>query len=53
MRKIRILVVGAIQGGTVPIGRAIYMAFREIGQDTCFLDYSDLLEELIAEEDGL
>jgi len=31
--NMRILVVGAIKGGTVPIGRAIYSAFREIGQE--------------------
>ena len=43
----RILVVGAIKGGTVPIGRAIYSAFRDIGQEANFLDYSDLLEEFI------
>jgi len=45
--NMRILVVGAIKGGTVPIGRAIYSAFREIGQEANFLDYSDLLEEFI------
>jgi spore maturation protein CgeB len=43
----RILVVGAIKGGSVPIGRAIYSAFRETGQEADFLDYSDLLEEFI------
>lgn len=41
----RILVVGAIQGGTVPIGKAIYSAFNQLGQDAGFVDFSDLLEE--------
>jgi len=41
----RILVVGAIQGGTVPIGRAICAAFTRLGQDAHLLDFSDLLEE--------
>lgn len=41
----RILTVGAIKGGTVPIGQAIYSAFKEIGQESDFLDYSDLLVE--------
>ena len=48
--NMRILVVGAIKGGTVPIGRAIYSAFKEIGQEADFLDYSDLLEEFIQVE---
>jgi spore maturation protein CgeB len=46
----RTLVVGAIKGGSVPIGRAIYSAFREIGQEADFLDYSDLLGEFIQVE---
>lgn len=41
----RILVVGAIQGGTVPIGRAICTAFNRLGQDAHLLDFSDLLDE--------
>ena len=41
----RILTVGAIKGGTVPVGQAIYSAFKEIGQESDFLDYSDLLVE--------
>lgn len=41
----KILVVGAIQGGTVPIGRAIYSAFNQLGQEAYFIDFSDLLEE--------
>ena len=41
----RILVVGAIQGGTVPMGRAICSAFNQLGQDASLLDFSDLLEE--------
>jgi len=43
--NMRILVVGAIQGGTVPIGRAVYSAFNAAGQQADFLDYSDLLDE--------
>jgi spore maturation protein CgeB len=46
----RILVVGAIKGGTVPIGHAIHLAFREIGQQAEIVDYSDLLEEFIQVE---
>jgi len=41
----RILVVGAIQGGTVPIGRHIYAAFKSTCGDAELLDYSDLLPE--------
>ncbi len=41
----RILIVGAITGGTVPIGRAVYSAFLEINQETEFLDFSDYLPE--------
>ncbi|MFH1148484.1 MAG: glycosyltransferase [Pseudomonadota bacterium] len=37
----RILIVGAIKGGTVPIGRAVYSAFKAIGVDADFLDYSE------------
>ena len=37
----RILVVGPIKGGSLPIGRAIYSAFNQIGQDARFLDYSN------------
>lgn len=43
----RILVVGAIQGGSVPIGRSIYRGFKEIGTEASFLDFSDLLDEMI------
>ncbi|MBT8490816.1 MAG: glycosyltransferase [Deltaproteobacteria bacterium] len=43
----RILTVGAIQGGTIPIGRALFNAFKEIGLDAEFLDYSDVQEEFL------
>ena len=43
----RILVVGAIEGGSLSVGRAIYAAFREIGQDAEFLDYSDFLDDFV------
>jgi len=43
----RILVVGAIYGGTVPMGRAIYQAFNEIKLEADFLDYADLQKELL------
>lgn len=42
----RILVVGAIQGGTVPIGRAIFSALEQLGQKVNFIDFSDLLDDL-------
>ncbi len=38
----RILVVGAVLGGTVPIGGSIYRAFQEIGIESDFLDFSVL-----------
>ncbi len=41
----RILTVGAIKGGSVPVGRAIHTAFKQIGEDADFLDYSDFLSE--------
>lgn len=41
----RILTVGAIKGGSIPIGRAIHAAFKGIGQVADLLDYSDLLPE--------
>ncbi len=41
----RILIVGAITGGTVPIGRAVYSAFLEIKQQAEFLDFSDFRSE--------
>ena len=43
----RILVVGAIQGGTIPIGRAIYKAFDEIGIHADIIDYSETQKEFI------
>jgi len=43
----RILVVGAIQGGTIPIGNAIYRAFMDIGQETEFLDFSGYQQEFL------
>jgi len=41
----RILVVGAIEGGTVPMARSVCAAFGRLGQDAHLLDLSDLLEE--------
>ena len=41
----RILTVGAIKGGSVPVGRAIHAGFKQIDEDVDFLDYSDLLLE--------
>ena len=41
----RILVVGAVLGGTVPIGGSIYRAFKEMGVETDFLDFSTLQQE--------
>ena len=43
----RVLIVGAIQGGTIPIGRAIYHAFKEIDVDAAFLDYSDVQRDFL------
>jgi spore maturation protein CgeB len=43
----RILVVGAVEGGSLPVGRAIYAAFKEIGQEAEFLDYSDFLDDFV------
>ena len=34
----RILVVGAVLGGTVPIGGSIYRAFKEMGVEADFLE---------------
>ena len=41
----KILTVGAIQGGTIPIGRAIYRAFGDIGQQAELLDFSEFQKE--------
>lgn len=41
----RILVVGAIQGGTVPMCRAIHRAFIDIGQQADLLDFSEFQKE--------
>ncbi|MBW1783331.1 MAG: glycosyltransferase [Deltaproteobacteria bacterium] len=43
----RILVVGAVEGGSLSVGRAMYTAFREIGQEAEFLDYSDYLDDFV------
>ncbi len=43
----RILVVGAIQGGTVPICRVIHRAFIDIGQQAELLDFSDYQKEFL------
>ena len=42
----RILTVGAVKGGSVPIGRAIHQAFTSIGQVSHLTDYSEYLQEL-------
>ncbi|MGV8056580.1 MAG: glycosyltransferase [Smithellaceae bacterium] len=47
-KYMRILVVGAIQGGTVPLGPTLAKAFAANNQEVDFLDYSDSLDELIA-----
>lgn len=44
----RILIVGAIQGGTVPLGPILTKAFAANNQTVDFLNFSDLLEELLA-----
>lgn len=41
----RILVVGAIQGGTIPMCRSIYHAFMDIGQQANLLDFSEFQKE--------
>lgn len=41
----RILVVGAIQGGTIPMCRAIHRAFIDIGQQSDLLDFSEFQKE--------
>jgi len=40
-------VVGAVEGGSVPVGKAIYGGFQEIGQETRFLDYSDFKDDFV------
>lgn len=47
VKRMRILVVGAVEGGSLSVGRAIYAAFREIEQEAEFLDYSDLFDEFV------
>lgn len=44
----RILVVGAIQGGTIPMCRAIHRAFVDIGRQTDLLDFSEFQKEFYA-----
>ncbi len=41
----RILVVGAVLGGTVPIGASIYRGLQSLGLETDFLDFSVLEAE--------
>lgn len=41
----RILVVGAIQGGSVPMCRAIHRAFVDIGRQADLLDFSEFQKE--------
>ena len=41
----RILVVGAIQGGTIPMCRAIHRAFNDIGQQAEIMDFSEFQKE--------
>jgi spore maturation protein CgeB len=47
-KAMRILVVGAVTGGTVPMGRSICNAFVSLGQQTYLLDFSDLLPQFTA-----
>lgn len=47
LEDMRILVVGAVEGGSVPVGKAIHAGFREIGQETRFLDYSDFKDDFV------
>jgi len=42
----RILVIGAIQGGTVPLGKSVADGFAANNQDVDYLYYSDLFTEL-------
>jgi spore maturation protein CgeB len=44
----RILVVGAVTGGTVPLGQSIRNAFVSLGQQADLLDFSDWLPEFTA-----
>ena len=41
----RILVVGAVQGGTIPMCRSIHHAFMDIGQQADLLDFSEFQKE--------
>ena len=41
----RILVVGAIQGGTIPMCRAIHRALIDIGQQADVMDFSEFQKE--------
>lgn len=41
----RILIVGAIQGGTVPLGKTLVRAFAANNQEVDLLDYSDSQDE--------
>ena len=43
----RILIVGAVEGGSLPVGRAMYAAFKEIKQTVAFLDYSDFRDAFV------
>ncbi len=43
----RILIVGAVEGGSVQVGKAIYAAFRAIESDAQFLDFSDFKDEFV------
>ncbi|MFO7598288.1 MAG: glycosyltransferase [Candidatus Desulfacyla sp.] len=43
----RILVVGPVEGGSLPVGRSIYAAFMGIGQEAEFLDYSDFKDDFV------
>jgi spore maturation protein CgeB len=43
----RILVVGAVQGGTVPMGKSIADAFVALGHQTGWLDFSTFLPQFL------
>lgn len=45
--SMRILVVGAVEGGSVQVGTAIYSAFKAMGEDVQFLDFSDFKDDFV------
>ena len=45
-RALRVMVVGAVAGGTVPMGEAAFKAFERIGHPAVWVDFSDCQAEL-------